>query len=164
MAAADTYNTIVLSPEPRGRFIEGIMATGKTPKPGTVMQLEETVEPIGGKFSYEPYDPAADGDNPIGPIIVLIEDTVQGKSHADAYVADTQCFLYIPLPGDELLMILQDVAGTGDDHTIGEILMVDKGTGKLIVTTGVESEPFVCMETITDPTADTLAHVMFAGN
>jgi len=42
--------------------------------------------------------------------------------------------------------------------------MVDDGTGKLIATTGTpESEPFVLLETVTDPTADTLAWTMYSG-
>ena len=72
--------------------------------------------------------------------------------------------LYCPLPGDELLMLVGDVSGTADDHTIGEILMVDDGTGELVTTTGSpENEHFVCLEAAADPTADALMHCMFAG-
>ena len=61
-------------------------------------------------------------------------------------------------------MLLQDVAGTGDDHALGEMLIIDKGTGKLIASTGTpEAECFMLVETITDPTADTLAHVIYTG-
>ena len=60
--------------------------------------------------------------------------------------------------------LIGDVAGTGDDHAFGDILMVDDGTGELIATTGTpESEPFMLMEVITDPTADTLARVIYSG-
>ena len=61
-------------------------------------------------------------------------------------------------------MLLQDVAGTGDSHAIGDRFIVDNGTGKLIATTGTpESEPFILMETVAAPTADALAHVIFTG-
>jgi len=162
MTAANTYNTIVISPNPKGRFVDGIISG--TPKPGTVMQVKDATEKVGGNFTYEAYSRDADGNRPKGPIAVLCEDHLQGRTIDDAYETGQVGNLYFPLPGDELLMILQDVAGTGDDHTIGEILIVDSGTGKLIVTTGSpESEPFVCLETVTDPSADTLAHTMFAG-
>jgi len=167
MASADTYGTIILSPEPRGRFLDVII--NGTPKPGVVMQPDLGVEKVGGKFTYEVANTSADGVNPIGPIAVLLNDELQGKPInstpllTDAYVDGKLGRVYFPLPGDELLMQLQDVAGTGDDHTIGEVLMVDDGTGQLLVTTGVDCEPFVCLETITDPAADSWAHVMFSG-
>lgn len=61
-------------------------------------------------------------------------------------------------------MLLLNIAGTADDHALGELLMVDNGTGKLIATTGTpECEPFVLLEAVTDPVADTLAWTMFSG-
>jgi hypothetical protein len=128
------------------------------------MQIKSGVAAVNGKWTWEVYNRDADGDRPKGPLAVLMEDYLQGSGIETAYASGKLGQLYIPLSGDELLMVLGDVSGTGDDHTIGEILMVDDGTGKLIATTGSpETEPFVCMETITDPTADTLALVMFSG-
>ena len=64
----------------------------------------------------------------------------------------TRCFLYAPIMGEEFNMRLADVAGTGDDHSIGEMLMIDSGTGLLITTTGSpEMESFQCLEAATDP-------------
>jgi hypothetical protein len=161
MAEKDIYNTILCTNDPRGRFFDGYI--DGTPKPGTVMQIKAATAKVGGRWTWEVYNRDADGDNPQGPIVVLLEDHLQGKGVGDAYVSGTLGRLYVPLPGDELLMLLGDVSGTGDDHTIGEILMVDDGTGKLVVTTGSpENEHFVCLEAVTDPTADTLALVMRA--
>ena len=81
-----------------------------------------------------------------------------GQTMDTAYAAGDRAFGYIPLPGDELNLLLGDVSGTADDHTKGEILIIDDGTGEFIATTGSpEEEVAQLLETITDPTADTLA-------
>ena len=158
MAQRDVYNTIIVSNDPRGRFFEGII--DGTPKPGTVMQLKAAVEPVNGKHTWEVFNGAADGEQTL--IVVLLEDQLQGIGVGTAYVSGTLGRLYCPLPGDELLMLLLDVAGTGDTRAIGDKYMVDDGTGKLVVTTGSpEAEPFLLLETLSALTADALAHVMF---
>ena len=148
----------------RGKYTEGIIATGETPKPGTILQLDASVATAGGRHTWKIYDRDADGDRPAGPYAVLREDIFQGKGVSDAYAAGDRCFLYVPLPGDELNLLYLNLAGTGDDHALGEIGMVDDGTGKIIVTTGTpESEVCVLLEAVTDPTADTLLWVMWSG-
>ena len=162
MPLANRYGSILVTTDGRGRKIGGII--DGTPKPGTVMQVKSSTEPVNGKYTWEAYNRDADGDNPKGPVAVLLEDYLQGRLITDAYVSGTIGQLYIPLAGDMLLMLLADVAGTTtDSHAIGEILMVDDGTGKLLVTTGVEHEPFVVMETLTGLSADQLCLCMFAG-
>jgi hypothetical protein len=150
---------------PQGKFMEGYIATGETPKPGTVMQVDPTVALKGGRHTYKAYAPGVDGENPLGSIWVLREDQFNGdRDETTAYAAGDRCFLYSPLPGEELNMLVENLAGTNDDHAAGEKLMVNHGTGKLIITTGSpENEHFVLLETITDPTADTLAWVQYAG-
>ena len=106
---------------------------------------------------------AADGDRI--PIIVLREDYLQGKAATEAYAAGDRCFLYVPATGEELNVLKMDVAGTGDDFRIGDKLIVDDGTGKVLLSASTpESEPFICLETVTDPTADQLVHVMYTGH
>ena len=157
-------NEIMVSSEPRGRFVEGIIGSGLTPKPGTIMQIDYTVALKGGRWTWKLYDRAADGDRPKGPIIVLTEAHLKGGTSSDAYAEGDRAFGYIPLAGDELNVRLKDIAGTGDDHTIGEVLIIDDGTGLLIATTGSpQSEPFTLQETVTDPTADTLAWCVYTG-
>jgi hypothetical protein len=164
MTAAIDYNTIVISPEPRGRFIDAtISGTDAALLPGTVVQIKAATEKVGGNFTYELYNRDASGNRPRGPIGILVEDNLQGKTITDNYLDTTLARIYFPLPGDELLMRLQDVAGTGDSHAIGDILSVEDATGHLVAETG-ESGPFVCFETVTEPTADTLAHVQFGGH
>lgn len=153
-------NKILLSAQPMGRFIEGIISG--TPKPGTCMQIKASTEPVNGKHTWEVYNRAADGNRYL--VAVLLEDSLQGKTVSDAYVSGTQGRLYCPVPGDELNMLLQDVSGTGDSHAIGEQLIIDDGTGTLIATTGTpEAEPFILLETLSALSADALAHCMFTG-
>lgn len=157
-------NCIVVSSYPQGRFEEGYIATGETPKPGTILQIDPTVALKGGRHTWKIYNPGTDGENPVGPIAVLREEVLRGVSIDTAYAAGDRCFLYLPEPGDELNVLVKNIAGTADDHALGEKLMVDTGTGMLIATTGSpENEPFVLLEAITDPTADTLAWVKYAG-
>lgn len=157
-------NEIIVTGEPKGRFIPGIIASGETPKPGQILMLDPTVDLIGGRHTVKIYNRDADGDHPAGPFLVLLADTKQGKLTTDAYAAGDFVDCYCPLPGDELNLLLKDISGTGDDHTKGEILIVDDATGKLIATTGSpETEVAVLLETVTDPTADQLVWAMWSG-
>lgn len=156
---------IVVSPNPRGIFDEGTIASGETPKPGTIVQIQDSSGIDGnGKFTFEIYNADADGGRPKGPFYVLLADELRGVTETTAYAAGDHCFVYVPLPGDQLNMLVLNLAGTADDHSFGEMLIVDDTTGKLIATTGSpETEAFKLLEAITDPTADTLAHVIYTG-
>jgi hypothetical protein len=154
-------NDIIVSIDPRGRT-EEVIVNG-TPKPGTCMTIKAGVEPVGGVFTYEAFNRDANGDRAL--IAVLLEDRNQGKTATDAYVSGTRGMVYYPLPGDHLNVLKGDVAGTADDFTIGQLLILVDGSGKVIGTTGTpESEPFVCLETVTDPTADQLVWVQVTGS
>jgi len=147
----------------RGRLLEGPISGAL--KPGTIVQIDvsEGLD-SNGNFTWQAYDADADGGRPKGFLAVLLPDTLQGKTADTAYADGDHCFVYVPEPGDELNLLLADVAGTGDDHAFGEVLIPDAGTGKLIATTGTpEIEPFMLLEAITDPTTDTLAHCLFSG-
>lgn len=157
-------NEIIVSAEPMGRFLEGIISG--TPSPGTVMQVKAATEPVNGRHTWEVYNAAADGNQRL--IAVLLPDRLQGKLATDAYADGDRCFLYCPIAGEELNMLVTDVnTGTSDSFAIADILIVDDGTGKLIATTGTpESEPFICLETYADPTStqtDFLLWCMFTG-
>lgn len=154
-------NEIIVSANPRGVFLEGTLSGAL--KPGTVVQIDvsEGID-SNGNFSWEAYNADADGNRRL--IAVLLPDTLRGKLATEAYTSGDHCFVYVPAPGEQLNMLIADVAGTADDHAFGELLIVDDGTGKLIATTGTpESEPFMLLEAITDPTTDTLAHCIYTG-
>lgn len=158
-------NSIIVSANPRGVFMEGYIASGITPKPGTILQIQSATALVGGRHTFELYNADADGARPKGPHYVLLENSLFGKDATTAYAAGEMCRLYTPLPGEELNLLLADVGGTGDDHTKGEILIVDDTTGKLIATTGTpEAEVAQLLESFTDPTADQLAWCIWTGH
>lgn len=159
-------NKIVLTPEPRGRFIEYVIDGAL--KPGTIVQVKAATARDGGnRLTVQAFDKSGSGKP--GLIGVLDYDKQQGKSATDAYETGKRGLVYFPLPGDELNCLLHDLSGTGatSDFAIGDPLMVQDGTGKLIdALTGTAaylSAPFELQETITDSTADQLVHVMFTG-
>lgn len=161
-------NCIVVAPgtEPKGRFMEGFIAAGETPYPGTIMQIDPTVALKSGRHTFKIYNRDADGDRPLGPLFVLREDYLRGRGMSDAYAAGDRCFLYAPLPGDELNVLVKNLSGTGtaDDYAAGELMTVDDTTGKLIRTVGSpEIEPFVLLEGSTDTTADVHLWCMYTG-
>lgn len=155
-------SSIVVSAYREGKKVEGIIKAGQTPKPGQIVQVDPTVPLVNGRHTWKIYDRSADGDRPAGEIIVLTEDWGQGKGVGDAYAGGDRAFGYTPVAGDELNVLVLDVGGTADDKALGDLLSIDDGTGKLVAATG-ESSPFMLLETITDPTADTLAWVRFGG-
>lgn len=157
-------NRIVVNPDAKGMYEWGYIAAGSTVLvPGTVWQRDPTVALKAGKHTYKVYQPGADGENPLGGYWVLTEDLYTGRDAATAYAAGDLVKFYSPRMGDELNLVVLNLAGTADDHALGEKMMLDHGTGKLIVTTGTpEDEVAELLEAITDPTADTLAWTQWA--
>lgn len=144
--------------------MEGIVAVGQTFYPGMAVQRVAATALVGGRWTYTAADIDADGGRPKGAIVIVTEDSYQGKTTSDSYAAGDRFFGYIPLPGDELNLLLLNISGTGDDHTIGEILIIDDTTGKWIATASTpETEPAQLLETVTDPTADTLVWAEWTG-
>src|SRR5687767_4248385 len=146
-------NSILVGFEMQGRREEGIVATGETHYPGVAVQAKVSAGLTGGRYTYELYNADADGGRPKGPIYIVLEDAYQGRTVSDPYTAGERLFLYCPLPGDELNLLISNLSGTGDDHTAGEMLIIDDTTGEFIATTGTpETEVAQLLETITDPT------------
>jgi hypothetical protein len=158
-------NGIVVSSPQRGVWHD-IIVSG-TPKPGTVMQIKAATEPVGGIFTWEAYDQSWDAQP--GLIAVLDYDGLQGSINTTAYVSGARARVYCPVAGEQLNVIIEDVAGTSatSDYAIADRLEVNDGTGKLqdaaTGTTRNYSVPFICLETITDTTADYLAWCMYTG-
>ncbi len=159
-------NKIVLTPEPRGRRIEYVISGNLLP--GTVVQVQAgTARDAGNRLTVEAWNKVGTGKP--GIIMVLDFDWQQGKLATEAYVSGKRGFVYFPLAGDELNMLINDVSGTGatSDFAIGDLLMVEDGTGQLIDaltgTAAALSAPFEVQEVVTDLAADALTHVMFTG-
>lgn len=162
---------VVVSADAKGRHEEGFVKASQTFYPGMVVIRDPSVALVGGRHTYKIYDETADGDQPTGAFWVVTERLMGmiGLAITDAvtmgsYAAGEKCSLYSPLPGDDLNLLIKNLTGTADDHTAGEKLMVDTGTGKLIATTGTpETEIAQLLETITDPVADTLGWCQWSG-
>lgn len=154
-------SNIVLNPnQERGVRLEGTISG--TPKPGTCMEIVATAL-VNGRPTYRVYQPGTDGEQRL--VVVLDKNPFNGQLATDAYADGDHGFLYCPLPGEELNMLVADVSGTGDDHAIGDVMMIDSGTGLLIITTGSpEMESFVLLEAATDPTAAALMLAMYTGH
>lgn len=153
-------NAIIVTAHPIGKRIEGYIYG--TPKPGTVVSVKAATEPVKGAYTWEPFNKGADGDR--GLIAILLPDKLQGKTEDDAYASGDRCFLYLPVYGDLLNMRVANISGTADAFAIGDSLMVDQGTGKLIATTGTpKSAPFECLETSAALTEDKLLLCAYTG-
>ena len=152
-------NTIIVSSDPKGVFLEGTISG--TPKPGTCMEISSFTL-VGGRFTWQVYQPGTDGEQRL--VAVLLPQDESGQLVTTAYEDGQSGKMYVPQAGEELNMLLKNLSGTADDHTAGETLIIDTGTGMLIATTGSpESEPFRLLETITDPTADQLVWCQYTG-
>lgn len=165
-------NEIIVSADPKGTFMEGIISG--TPTPGICVQIKASVAPVSGRFTFEAVTRA---DGAKGPIFVLLPDQLQGKigvgaalgtnlGHAvgDAYVSGTRCFVYAPIAGEDLNLVALSVAGTADDVAIGALFGVDQNTGKILADNSFASAPFQALEVITDPTTDYMLWVKYLGN
>lgn len=156
-------NRIVLTPD-RGYPVEGIINAAETPKPGTCYQIDPTQAVQGNRNVWKVYTTGTDGARPKGPMIILTEDILQGKTMTDAYAAGDRAFGFVPLPGCELNLLHLNVAGTADDVAAGDKLIVDDTTGKWFTTTGSpQTEPAMAMEAVVDPTADSLMWCIWSG-
>lgn len=148
LTTVQKYNTIVVSNMPMGRYLEGILAAGNAPKPGQFVSQTSDGE-------YELWNGAADGER--DNLLIVLECKLLGRTLDTAYSAGERVFLYSPLRGDLLLAMYGNASGTADDVAVGDKLIIDDGTGKLVPTTGSpEMEPFKAEEAYTDPTADKL--------
>lgn len=153
-------NEIIVTADPKGQFQEGYVKTGQTFYPGMVVLRDASVALAGGVHTYKIYDESADGDQPTGAMWVVTNllGALIGKIASDSIAAGERFMAYSPRSGEDINLLVANLSGTADDHALGEKLMVDTGTGKLIATTGTpEMEVAQLLEVITDPTADTLA-------
>lgn len=122
-------NEVIVSAQARG-YREECIISG-TPKPGTHMEIVPSTAPDGnGRFTYRACT-RVDGSR--GPVIILDVDGQQGKTRDDAYVSGTRGFLYWPVSGDELNLLIRDQPGTGTANmeNIGDRLEIDGATGML---------------------------------
>lgn len=121
---------IVVASNPRGLFLEGTI--DDTSMPGTAMQITPNTAFTGTEPHWEHYQPSADGDPRLSTI--LLPDDLQGQLYSTAYVANARCFLYCPLPGETMNILVLGAAGTGSADTwkIGDRLIPAHASGKFV--------------------------------
>jgi hypothetical protein len=155
-------NDIIISAEPQGRFLEGIV--DGTPLPGTCMQIKAGVAAQSGRLTYEAYDADADGD--MRPILVLLNKRSRGEDVDSAAVDGERIQLYAPAMGEELnVRVAAPGTGTSDAFAVGDLLMINAGDGLLIASASTpESEPFQVIEAVSDVVSTgTLVACMYTG-
>lgn len=151
---------VVVSSNPKGQFLEGII--GDTSKPGTVMQIKAATVPVGGRHTW--IAAAVGTDGLPGIIAVLRPDHLQGKTITDAYVSGTRCFLYCPIAGEEVNVLLDEGAGTSNTIAIGDRFMLDAEDGICVPASGTPSSvPFIAMEAYTNVAGSQLTWCTFTG-
>ena len=152
---------ILVTSDPKGVRTTGILSG--TPKPGTCMEIvPATAVSDNGHFTYRAYTSGTDGTRQT--VYVLDRNKSYGALATTAFTTGAIIQMYTPLAGEHLNVLKGDVSGTADDFAVGDLLIIDTGTGKVILTTGSpESEPFQCLEAVTDPTADQLVWVCATG-
>lgn len=142
---------IVVGTPPRGVFEE--CTVSGTPKPGTIMEMVPGVAPIGGRFKYRASSVTA---GTARMIVILCEDRLQGKTFNDAYVDGSRGFLYFPLPGEDINLLMSAQAGTGsaDAFRIGDLIGISAaGLGN--PNASYAATPFVVQEHIVETPAQT---------
>lgn len=157
------HNVIVVTPAPAGRFLEGTISG--TPKPGTMMEpVPGTALDGMGRLTWRVYTGAGtDGERTL--VAILRENLFLGKGKNDAYADGDHCYLYCPIPGDEVQVLLKNISGTSENIDEGDKLIHDSGTGLFIETTGSpESEPFIAEEAISNITADIHCLCLYTGH
>ena len=155
---------LVTGTEPKGRVSNGYVGSTYTFKPGMIVQKDPTIALKSGRHTYKPFTRGTSGKRPAGAAWLVLNDAMKGDIQTSTYAAGEIVQLYALQSGDEFNGLLADVAGTGDSHTAGEVLILQDATGKFIATTG--SPVFDCallLENVTQPSADTLAWMEWGG-
>lgn len=155
-------NTIIVSSNPQGKFDEGT-ASGSI-LPGSHVEPVPATADTNGRFTYRN---VTRGNGAKGPIIIALDDDLQGKLVTDAIVSGTRMRLYTPLAGEELNLVLSESSGTGtvNETAIGDKLAVQMTSGQLMAGGALVSTPYTLLERVSlDTLVDTLHHVRYDGN
>lgn len=161
-------NEIVVTPNPLGRYIWGVLSG--TPKPGTCMEIVPgTARDGNGNLTYRVATTGGHGSR--RTVLVLDRDKYQGGLAETAYTSGVVVVMYCPITGEELNVRKKDVSGTGsasEDIDEGDYLIIEAGTGLLMKSaqsgvTTIEATPFQAVEALVDPTSEALVWVMTTG-
>jgi hypothetical protein len=129
--ALTTKRTIISNDKPRGVRDEGKTAAGSAVYPGQAVEMNSS-----GLYD-EPASTAAEYTKK--RLMVATEEVNhhEGKTIADVYPASAQIGFYIPLPGDEVNVLVK----AAEDIDIGDVLTVEgSGSGLFVEAAGTEAK------------------------
>lgn len=157
-------NNIILSERPMGRRIDGV-AYQTAMFPGTCLQIVAGVGPDNGnRYTWRPWNRTTGFQ---GLIAIADVDWNQGFTVDNpGYQIGRRFPIYLPLPGDEINMLLAELIGTTGDPAIalGDELAAQTGTGQLIKTAagtaGGTQHQFEAMETLATALGREWCHVI----
>lgn len=152
------YNKILLKFDEDGPFLEGPLAAAAMPGMNVVMTTAVDTEQ---RQTYTPGATAPGGTGAgasAGPVKILYEDVLQGRTVGNAYAAGDNGFIYVAGNGD----IIQVLVGAGQTVAKGQGMAADV-TGKwMTATTGAVAESLDGTGGVA-LTADTLLRVRIFG-
>lgn len=125
-------NTILLKGRD-ARYDEGRVKAATTIKPGMLIE----------RFTDGTWQPHATAGGTFTGGAVASEDALQGKTITDNYSGGDLIRLYIPLPGDEVQLILK----AGENAAMNSKLS-SNGDGTMQVVTGTEGVVFEALEAL----------------
>ncbi len=157
------------SGSPRGFFDECLV--NGTPYPGTVMEMDDTIPAVGGRFTWQPYGTTGasggqgvsnNGDRKI--IAILTEKRDDAGVFSTQYADGDRGFLYFPSMGEQFNMLMQDIL-TDEFWFIGEEFMIHNSSGQLLsADNNAEAHPFTCLERISKLAVDVRVWTRFNGS
>jgi hypothetical protein len=106
MASISGANTILLKFDEDGQFLEGPLAAAAMPGENLVMTSAADTQ---GRDTYTPGATAAGGTAAgaaAGPVKILREDSLRGRTVNDAYAAGDNAFIYVAAEGDVLQVLV----------------------------------------------------------
>lgn len=146
---------IIISSNPKGQFLSGI--AGDTSKPGTIMQVKAATALIGSQFTWIAAASGTDGKRVL--FAVMLEDNKNGFGTGQSAVVGQQIELYCPISGEDINVLVGEVAGTANTYAIGDRLEVDAEDGILVPEAVGTQCPAIMMEVLTQVAGSTLAWV-----
>jgi len=124
---------IIVSGQPQGKFKAGLL--GDSSVPGTIMQVKVGLAAsANGQFTWIACNTGLAGDSVVPS--VLLGDQRDGLLSTTTPGNGTTIWMYVPIAGEEMNVLVGVAGGTANYLTIGERLMINGSSGVLILATG----------------------------
>lgn len=122
---------VLTAPQPRGVFLEGTISdTSATLYPGAAAEIVAVALPgntnfVGGEPLWERYGKAAGMADADPRLCAILYENQQGGIFSTPYNNGDRCFLYCPLAGEYMNILVAPQAGTSsaNAYSVGERLI-----------------------------------------